>query len=301
MVLTFVAFSLAKPDAFLSWWTIKSLFRDMVPLLVVALGATVVLIMGDFDLSIGGSVGLCGTVTIIAMSGAYFGLPLPAAIVIGLCVGAACGLFNGTVIAYVGASSFIVTLAMGILFQGLDLALLHSRTIFEEIPEAYGAITTTDIAGFSSQTIVGLVVLLLAEVLLAQTELGRHMYAVGGNSEAARLSGLNVKRLRALGFVLVGVCAAIAGVLISSQAGAANPNSGTGLLLPAYAAAFLGSTMWRVGRFTAIGTFLGALFLQVIGTGLSMFNLGGPLVMIIQGAILVLAVVASKIGRTTDE
>ena len=134
-------------------------------------------------------------------------------------------------------------------------------------------------------------------LFLRHTEYGRYMYAIGGNAEAARLSGVRVQMLRALGFSLVGVGAAIAGVLINSQAGAANPNTGIGLLLPAYAAAFLGSSMFRVGLFTPLGTALGALYLQMVGTGLTILNLTGPVVQMIQGGILIGAVLVSRLTR----
>jgi ribose transport system permease protein len=126
------------------------------------------------------------------------------------------------------------------------------------------------------------------------------MYAIGGNPEAARLSGLRVRLLRTIGFGLVGVSAAIAAILINSEAAAANPNTGLGLLLPAYAAAFLGSSMFRVGVFTPIGTALGALYLQIVGTGLTILNLSGPLVQMIQGGILAGAVLVSRLTRPVN-
>jgi ribose transport system permease protein len=126
------------------------------------------------------------------------------------------------------------------------------------------------------------------------------MYAIGGNPEAARLSGIRVKMLRAMGFSIVGIAAAIAAILINSEAAAANPDTGVGLLLPAYAAAFLGSSMFRVGVFTPIGTALGALYLQIVGTGLTILNLSGPVVEMIQGGILVAAVLVSRLTRPDE-
>jgi ribose transport system permease protein len=123
------------------------------------------------------------------------------------------------------------------------------------------------------------------------------MYAIGGNAEAARLSGVPVRLLKAVGFGLVGLAAAITAVLLTSQANAANPNTGLGLLLPAYAAAFLGSSMFRFGAFTAVGTAIGALFLQIIGSGLTILNLSGPIIQIIQGAILAGAISLSRFNK----
>jgi ribose transport system permease protein len=297
MVATFVGFSLAKPDSFFSTITLKAIPRDAAPLLIVALGATVVLIMNEFDLSIGGLLGFAGTFTVICVSDVHLGLPIAVSVVLGILFGAALGLFNGLLIAFAGASSFIVTIGMATVYQGADLQVLNQRTIFEGIPSKYVEIAAGTFLGLSNQVFVALAVLVLLWWFLEHSEIGRYMYAIGGNAEAARLSGIRVRDLRTLGFVLSGACAAVAGILVSAQASAANPNSGLGFLLPAYAAAFLGSTMWRPGVFTAVGTLLGALFLQIIQTGLSLFSLSGAIVLMIQGGILVAAVLVSRLGR----
>lgn len=297
MILTFAGFSLAKPDSFFTLLTLKAIPRDAAPLLVVALGVTVVLIMKEFDLSIGGLLGFAGTFAVVCVSSAHFGLPIAVAVLLGILFGAALGLVNGVLIAYAGASSFIVTIGMATVFQGADLQVLNQRTIFEGIPTGYVKIASGTFLGLSNQVFIALAVLALLWWFLEHSEIGRYMYAIGGNAEAARLSGIRVPELRTLGFVLSGACAGVAGILVSAQASAANPNSGLGFLLPAYAAAFLGSTMWKPGVFTAIGTLLGALFLQIIGTGLSLLNLSGAIVLMIQGGILVAAVLLSRLGR----
>jgi ribose transport system permease protein len=298
MVATFAAFSAAEPESFFTVLTLKAILRDAAPLLIVALGATVVLVMNEFDLSIGGALGFAGTIAVMLVSDAHAGLPVVLGLIIALAFGAALGLVNGVLVSYAGASSFIVTIAMGTLYQGADLRVLNQRTIFEGIPDAYTSIASGRILGLSNQVFVALAVLVAVYVFLEHTEIGRYMYAIGGNAEAARLAGIRVRGLRALGFAIVGVCTAAGAILVSAQAGAANPNSGLGFLLPAYAAAFLGSTMWRPGVFTAIGTLLGALFLQIIGTGLTILNLTGPVVLMTQGGILVAAILLSRVGRT---
>ena len=298
MVVTFAGFSLAKPDSFFTVLTLKAIPRDAAPLLIVALGATVVLVMNEFDLSIGGLLGFAGTFAVVCVSEAHLGLPVAVSVLLGIVFGAALGLFNGVLIAYAGASSFIVTIGMATVYQGADLQVLDQRTIFEGIPESYVEIAAGTFLGLSNQVFVALAVLVVLWWLLEHAEVGRYMYAIGGNPEAARLSGLRVSELRTLGFVLSGACAGVAGILVSAQSSAANPNSGLGFLLPAYAAAFLGSTMWKPGVFTAFGTLLGALFLQIIGTGLSLFSLSGAIVLMIQGGILVCAVLLSRLGRT---
>lgn len=301
IVATFAVFSLLRPDSFFTVLTMKGILRDCVPLLIVALGVTVVLVMNEYDLSVGGLISLCATVVIVLLSAEHVGLDWRLAIVLALLLGTALGAANGVLIAYLRLPSFILTIAMSTVFTGVGLQLVDSQSVFDGIAPGFAEIANGTFLGFSNVVFIGLFVLLATHVLLRHTEPGRYMYAIGGNREAARLSGLRVRLLLAAGFAIVGLTAAIAGVLMTSQAAAANPNTGVGLLLPAYAAAFLGSSMFRVGVFTPVGTALGALYLQMIGTGLTILSLSGPLVQIIQGGILAAAVLISRLVRGGGE
>lgn len=300
IVVTFAVFSILRPDSFFTELTIKGILRDSVPLMIVSLGITTVLAMNDYDLSLGGLVSLCATVVVLLVSSAHVGMNVVAAIFLTIAIGALLGMVNGVLVAYVLLPSFILTIASGTFFAGLALEIVDSQSVFEGIPQSFVDLASGTRFGFSHQVYIGLVVLVLAHVFMRHTEYGRYMYAVGGNPEAARLSGVRVRLLRALGFAIVGATAALAGILINSQAGAANPNTGLGLLLPAYAAAFLGSSMFRVGVFTPIGTALGAVYLQIIGTGLTILSLTGPVVQMIQGGILAAAVLVSRLTRSDE-
>lgn len=297
IVATFAVFSLLRPDSFFTALTMKGILRDCAPLLIVSLGITVVLVMNEYDLSVGGLISLCATVVVVLLSTQYQGLDYRLAIVLTLLLGTGLGAANGVLIAYLRLPSFILTIAMSTVFTGVGLQLVDSQSVFEGVAAGYSQIANGTFLGFSNVVFIGLFVLLVAHVLLRHTEPGRYMYAIGGNREAAQLSGLRVRLLLASGFAIVGLTAAIAGILMTSQASAANPNTGVGLLLPAYAAAFLGSSMFRVGVFTPVGTALGALYLQIIGTGLTILSLSGPLVQIIQGGILAAAVLISRLVR----
>ena len=298
---TFAVFSLLRPDSFFTALTVKGILRDSVPLMIVALGITAVLAMNDYDLSVGGLISLCATTVVVLMSSEWVGLHWTLAILVTIGIGAALGTLNGIFVAYVGLPSFILTIASGTVFAGLALRIVDSQSVYLGIPQQFGELAGGTILGFSNQVYIGIGILLAAHLFLRHTEYGRYMYAIGGNPEAARLAGVRVRRLRTVGFALVGVAAAISAILINSAAGAANPNTGIGLLLPAYAAAFLGSSMFRVGVFTPVGTALGALYLQIIGTGLTIMNLAGPVTQIIQGTILVAAVLVSRLTRVDDD
>ena len=290
----------AAPDSFFTELTIKGILRDCIPLMIVALGITVVLAMNDYDLSVGGLISLCATVVIVLVSSEWVGMNWVLAIFVTIAIGGLLGLANGILIAYVRLPSFILTIASGTVFAGLALQIVDSQSVYLGIPESFIELGSGTFLGFSNQVFIGLAILVAAHLYMRHTEQGRYMYAIGGNPEAARLAGVRVQRLRATGFALVGVAAAISGILINSAAGAANPNTGIGLLLPAYAAAFLGSSMFRVGVFTPLGTALGALYLQIIGTGLTILNLAGPIVQMIQGGILIAAVLVSRLTRAEE-
>ena len=300
IVATFVVFSVLRPDSFFTELTIKGILRDCIPLMITALGITVVLAMNDYDLSVGGLISLCATVVIVLVSSEWVGMNWVLAIFVTIAFGALLGLANGILIAYVRLPSFILTIASGTVFAGLALQIVDSQSVYLGIPASFVELGSGTFLGFSNQVFIGLALLIAAHLYMRHTEQGRYMYAIGGNPEAARLAGVRVQRLRATGFALVGAAAAIAGILINSAAGAANPNTGVGLLLPAYAAAFLGSSMFRVGVFTPLGTALGALYLQIIGTGLTILNLAGPIVQMIQGGILIAAILVSRLTRAEE-
>ena len=156
---------------------------------------------------------------------------------------------------------------------------------------------STSLFGLNNQVWMALGVAVAAYVLLEKTELGRYMYAVGGNPLAARFAGINVKRLRLLGFIIVAVAAAFTGILLTAQGASSSPNAGVSYLLPAYAAVFLGSASFRPGQFNVIGTVVAALFLGVVQTGLQMMQIETAWILILQGVILIVAMQANRIER----
>ncbi|MFB2582392.1 ABC transporter permease [Herbiconiux sp. P15] len=297
IVLTFITFSVLRPDSFLNSLTLLGILRDCVPLMVLALGITVVMTLGQFDMSVGGLTSLMAVVSVIFVSTTYVGLPVPLAVLLTLVIGALLGLVNGIAVAYVKLSAFIFTIAMSTVFTGIGLQLTNSQSLFTGVPPEYVAIASGSVFGVSNQTFIGLAVLVVLHILMIHTQPGRFMYAIGGNREAARLAGVPVQALLATGFAVAGIAAALSGVLLTSQAGASNPSTGIGLLLPAYAAVFLGSSLSRNALVTPVGTAIGALFLQMIGSGLTLLNLSGPLVSIIQGLILVGAILLSRVAK----
>jgi ribose transport system permease protein len=291
-----LVFSLAKPDVFPTWGNAKSILTAAAPPMIVAVGLTVVLAMQDFDLSFGSTIGVTGGAAVALMVRHDFGWVL--ALLIGLGFGVAVGLVNGYVIAFLGGSSFIITLAMGTVLTGIEYAFTKQATVFSGVPKGYVDIGAENyLFGLSNQIWIALVVALILWAMLDHTEIGRYMRAIGGNPEAARLSGIRTRRLRLVGFVIVGVTAAIVGILLTSEGGSYTPNPGSSYLLPAYAAAFLGAACFKPGEFNIPGTMVGVLFLGTISTGLTIVNLQTYLINLVQGGILVAAVLLGRLGQ----
>jgi ribose transport system permease protein len=287
-------FTLARPNTFPTVDNAKSILVNAAPGMIVALGLTVVLVMGDFDLSIGSMVGFAAGAAIALM--VYHGVGWQLAILLVIAMALGIGIVNGLLVPVFGGNSFIMTLGMATILTGLEYAFTDQATVFQGVPQGYIDLGAKSLWGLSNQVWIALVVALVLWILLDATELGRFMYAIGGNQEAARLSGIRTRLLRTIGFMVVAATAAMVGILISAAGAGYTPNAGQYLLLPAYAGAFLGAACFRPGEFNIPGTVVGVLFLGTIGTGLTLLNLQTYLINLVQGAILIVAVLLSTIA-----
>ena len=296
LIVAVAAFSLARPSSFWTIGNLQDILSQSAAPAILAIGLTFALVVGDFDLSIGSMLGLGGGAAVAMMS--LHGTDWELAVVVALAMGLAAGVVNGVLIAYFKMSSFIVTLAMGTILLGLNFLVAGNQTLFSGISHIYLDFgQSRPIGGLNLQVFIALGVAILAWVFLERTETGRYMYAVGGNSNAARLSGIAVQRYRLGGFVLAAIAAVVAGILITAQGAAATPNAGAPYLLPAYAAAFLGTAGFSEGAFNIAGTVVGVIFLSVIAAGLTMFGISTGWIDIVQGGILIAAIMVSDIGR----
>jgi ribose transport system permease protein len=290
-----LVFSALRPDTFPTAGNALAILTLAAPLAVIACGLTFVLVQGDFDLSVGSMVGLGGATAVVAQSALH--LTWMSAVGLALLVAIAVGAINGVLTAYVGLSSFIVTLASGTILTGLEFSLTDQKTIYEGIDPGYSALGQSIVVGLNSQIWIALIVAVVCWTALRHTEAGRYAYAIGANPVAARLSGVRVPLLRVGGFVVSALAAAVAGILITAQASSSFSNAGQPYLLPAFAAVFLGTTISSAGRFNVIGTVIGVVLLGVIQTGLTMLQLSTAAVNLAQGGVLLVAVLFSRIGQ----
>ena len=269
---------------------------SFVPLLVLATALTFVLSMGDFDLSFGSMVGLSGATAVALM--VNFGQPVWVAILAALGVGAAVGLFNGFLISYVGASSFVITLAGLVGLKGIEQLWTSNRSITIPVgdqPFFVDLARNVEFWDLRRPVYIAFAIVAVAWIVMDRTEVGRYMYAIGGNSEAARLAGIPVARVRLLGFVIVALLASLIGILLTAGISGIRLNLGDAFLLDAYAAVFLGAAVFRPGQFSIPGTIVGALFLRVIEVGLLALQISNAWINITKGVILIFGVLVSQI------
>ncbi|MEM7134273.1 MAG: ABC transporter permease [Chloroflexota bacterium] len=296
-------FWLNIPETFMTARNWLNISQQISMLAVVAFTMTIVMAMSDFDLSVGSMASLAGIVAALLFSQ---GQPILVGIGAALAVGLLGGLLNGFLVSIVGILPFVATLGTLTMFSGLAFFVSDGKTIFgRDIPEAFGDFARDGILLgvvdgrdllLPNLTITALVTLLVVWVLLEHTVFGRRLYAIGGNPEAARLSGIRVKRVRLIGFVLTGVGAAMGGLMFASRVASANPTQGAGLMLDAIAAVFLGMTMSEEGEAHVLGTLVGVLILGVLDNGLTQMNVNSFVREILIGAIIVVAVASSSLG-----
>jgi ribose transport system permease protein len=263
-----------------------NLLGQMAILSIFATGMTCCLKMGDFDLSIGAIAAITGIVTAKLLVN---GCSVALAVTGGLLTGTLLGFMNGVLVAYIGLSAFVCTLATMSVVLGFAMAITKGISIWN-IPNEFAFIGRGDLLGIPNRFSVMIVLLFFIWFIHAYTPTGRRMEAIGGNPEASRLSGINVERNRLLGYLFSGICSAIAGIVLTSAVMSANPTQGTHYLLDAFGACFIGAATVRIGQFHIWGTFVGVLIVVVATNGLIILMVPGYLTDMIKGMILLLAI-----------
>lgn len=299
-----ILFSVLLPDTFLTARNLINITQQISMLAVVAFTMTIVMVMNDFDLSVGSMASLAGVTAAVLFA---MGYPVYVGIAAALLVGIVGGLFNGLLVSIIGILPFVATLGTLTMYSGLAFLISGGKTIFgRDIPAAFSGFARSgvplDSIGLAGQklpflSLMALLVLACVWFVLEQTTYGRRLYAIGGNREAARLAGVKVKRLRLSAFALTGLGAAIAGLMYASRVASANPTQGSGLMLDAIAAVFLGMTMSEEGEPRVLFTLVGVLILGVLDNGLTQLSVDSYIREILVGAIVVSAVAFSSITK----
>ncbi len=296
---------LLLPDTFLTARNLLNISQQISMLSVVAFTMTIVMAMGDFDLSVGSMASLAGITAAVLFT---HDQPIVIAVAGALTIGFAGGMLNGFLVSYIGILPFVATLGTLTIFSGAAFLISGGKTLFgRDIPSAFGDFARSglplDQLGFEglrlpALTLVAITVLALAWYLLERRVFGRHLYVIASNPDAAHLSGIPVKRLRLLAFALTGFGAATAGLMLASRVASANPTQGAGLMLDAIAAVFLGMTLHRGGEPHVLGTLVGVLILGILDNGLTQLSVNSYLREILVGVIVITAVGLSGLANS---
>lgn len=258
---------------------------------IVAVGQTMVILTAGIDLSVGSVVALS---SVILGSALKAEAPVALAVIIGIAVGAAAGLINGALVAYARVPAFIVTLGMMSVARGLALVLTGGQSIYL-FPERFRVFFGTGSLGpIPMPAVIALVTLCAVHFLLRETRFGRYVYAVGGNIEACRLSGINVNWVLTRVYLLAGVTYALGGAVLAGRLNSAQPIAGMGYELDAIAAAVIGGTSLYGGHGSVWGTLLGALIMGVLRNGLNLLNVSSYVQQVVIGAVIVTAVLIDQ-------
>ena len=288
-----ILFGAMRPDTFLSWSNFSSIFGSEAVLVIVTLGLIIPLTAGDFDLSIAQVLTFVSMLT--AILSARMGLPLGYIIPIAIAAGALVGIVNGTIVLFFRVHSLIVTLGVGTFLHGITLWISDSQTISGVSRALMQYVIIHRTFGIPISFYYAVLLAAVIWYVLSYTAFGQQLLFTGRGREVGRLTGVAVGRVRMSAFVASGIVGAIAGILYTGTTGSANPNSGTTLLLPAFAAAFLGATCIKPGRFNAWGSVIAVYFLVTGINGLSVLGFRTYVHDLFYGGALVLAVMVSQL------
>lgn len=309
LVVLLIFFSVAAQN-FLSADTALLIGKHVALYGILAVGMTYVIITGGIDLSVGAIVGLGGMIAggllqnglTLPMFGVTLYFNVPAVVLITLVVGALIGLCNGLIITKFNVAPFIATL--GMMYVARGFANIHSNGATYSNLKGHAALGNQGWEFFGSRVLgipVGLIILVLIAVvfavLLKRTSFGWHVFSIGGNERAAKLSGVKVDRVKILVYIISGVCSAVVGIIASSQLAASHPATGESWEMNAIAAAVLGGTSMAGGIGTIGGTIVGAFVIGVINDGMVMCGVSEFWQMVIKGLVIVLAVIIDQFQR----
>jgi ribose transport system permease protein len=299
LCLMIATFAILSPIAFPTVSNGVNVLNQASLAMIIAGGLTIAVIVGELDLSIGFAASMEGVLVTGLI--VHTGVPIPLAIVVVVGVGALIGLLNGLIVTKARVNSVIATLGMGTIIVGLNFAYSSGVPIVAGVPEEFLELSLGRFYGIPHNIIIMVIVLGFLWFLVERTSIGQSIQAVGGNPAAARLSGINVDGIKILGFVASGVCAAITGILLAARLGSGTTSAADSYLLTAFAAVFLGSATLRDGEFHVFGTFIGVLIIAVGFNGLAIFGAPTWTQFVFQGAILIVAVGLSSLGRVLSE
>lgn len=273
----------------------------------IAVGMTLVIITAGIDLSVGSVLALCGAITAGLLKN---GIALPAfnvllefsmlgAILAGVVSGSLLGFFNGLIITRFKVPPFVATLAMLTIARGLTMLYTNGFPI-SSFSSSFAFIGAGWLLGLPAPVWIAAIIVALAVVVTKKLKLGRYIFAIGGNENASRLSGININRVKVIVYTIAGALAAIGGIIVTARLDSAQPNAGTSYELDAIAAVVIGGTSLSGGRGSIWGTVLGALIIGVLNNGLVLLDVSPFWQQVVKGGVILLAVIIDKLNTEND-
>lgn len=292
LIVLCVVITIVSP-AFMTLSNITNIFTQVSTNAIIAIGMTFVILTGGIDLSVGSTVAISGALAASILKSTN---NIPLAILVAAITGIVIGLINGILISKGKLQAFIVTLATMTIFRGATLIFTNGTPI-SKLSETFVKIGNGKIGFIPIPVIITIVILIISIYLLTQTRFGRYLYALGGNEDSAKLSGINTNKIKTLVYVISGFASSIAGIIITSRIGSASPNAGTSFELDAIAAVVIGGTSLSGGEGKITGTIIGALIIGVLNNGLNLMNVSPFYQSIVKGLVILIAVLLDKKSR----
>jgi ribose transport system permease protein len=286
------ALTLLSPH-FLTTSNLLNVFEQTAINAIIAVGMTFVIVSGGIDLSVGSLVALSGIVLALALQA---GWPVPLAMVAGIATGASCGLVNGVLVTMGRLPPFIATLGMMSVARGFALVLAEGRPI-SGFEGGFRGLATGSVFGLPMPAVVMIAAFVLGHIVLTRTRFGRYVFAIGGNEEATRLSGVSVGFHKTLVYVVSGAASGLAAAVLTARLNSAQPIAGLMYELDAIAATVIGGTSLMGGEGSLGGTLVGALIMGVLRNGLNLLGVSSFVQQIVIGAVIIGAVLADTATR----
>jgi ribose transport system permease protein len=296
IVLFGLCMTLASP-VFLSWRNIEAILLALSVEATIAIGMVILLISGGLDLSVGSTLAFTGVVSGLALNA---GFPVILAVLLGLLAAAAVGMVNGLLVSKMKINPFITTLGMMISIRGLLLVIAKGRAVLN-LPESFTVIGQGRLFSVQYPIYIMVALVIIGDILMRNSRFMRQHYYIGGNEKAARLSGINVDRVKIFDYCMVAVLAGVAGLLITARFGSSSVTVGSGLELRVITAAIIGGASLSGGEGSVLGAFLGALFMGVLANSLNLLGVDVYWQGLITGLILIIAVVFDVINERHKE
>lgn len=296
IIVVFILFTAINPN-YLTWTNFVNLLVAASLVGIVAVGHTYLIIAGQNDLSPGSLCAFCGVAVALFLQ---WGLPIPVAILLTLCCGVLCGLFNAWMVNCIKLEAFIATLVTQTMVRGFAQLICDGRPVAIS-NQSFIKIGTARFLSIPVSVWITIIAFIVFGFILARTRFGRSIYAIGGSAEAARLAGLNPRRIVTISFIIIGVLTALGGVVFAARMNAGQPSANVNLEFDAITAVILGGVSFAGGVGSMFGTVLGVLLIQAFGTGLIMVNVPSFWQSVAKGALLLAALTFDYIRKERRE